>query len=285
MSTVNTRSTLTARVLGTVVDSARAIARLRTWFDPQIDAAARPLEIREAIIEQVAERTEPSGGGRRVLPHNHVVVTILAADKEERATLQATLADLENALAGRLREVRCQRPAGFGVTVQYLKRPRTGWPPEQRLSVEYESRSSASASTDRPEASPTLRISVVRGQATQSEYSLADSRICIGRSSAPTDDRGRHRRNQIAFLDEGDEHTRTVGRAHASIHYDASRGEYRLFDEGSRNGTRVVRNGVSLDVVPSDPVGVVIRSGDEIQFGTAAVGVTIETRAERSGES
>jgi pSer/pThr/pTyr-binding forkhead associated (FHA) protein len=97
----------------------------------------------------------------------------------------------------------------------------------------------------------------------------------------PTDHLGQPRHNQVVFVEEGDEHGATVGRAHASIRWDADRREYRLFDDGSHNGTRIVRAGVTIPVSPRDPVGVTVRSGDEIQFGTAAVRVEVGGDATR----
>src|SRR5262245_51712247 len=58
-----------------------AIDRLRAWFDPPLELDARPLEIREAIIDCVERRAEPAAAGRRVLPHNLVSVTVMARDK------------------------------------------------------------------------------------------------------------------------------------------------------------------------------------------------------------
>ena len=46
--------------------------------------------------------------------------------------------------------------------------------------------------------------------------------------------------------------------------------------DGSRNGTRVARDGSTLDVLRGDPVGVAIQSGDEIQLGSAAIKVRID---------
>jgi hypothetical protein len=104
---------------------------------------------------------------------------------------------------------------------------------------------------------------------------LTEPNVRIGRTAAPVDNRGRPRKNHIVFLEDGDEHSQTVGRAHASIHYDRERHEYRLFDDGSHNGTRLTRNGTTVDVLPRDPVGVAVVSGDEIEFGTAAVRLEI----------
>ena len=260
------------------ISRARAIARsaastLRRWLDPPLDADSRPLEIREAIVEQVAQMVEPAAAGRRVLPRHHLTAVVLAPDKDARELLQVALADVEAAIRTRLTELRCPVPHGFAVSVQYVKKPRADWQPQQRFSID-------EPSTARPQARsngvPLVTIAVVRGKATQSRYNLTESRILIGRTAAPIDDTGRPRHNHVVFVDAGNEHNATVGRAHASIRFDAERRQFRLFDDGSSNGTRVVRDGEMLDVAPRNPVGVALLSGDEIQFGTAAVSITID---------
>ena len=248
-----------------------AAERVQQWFDPPLDREAAPLEVREAIIEDLEQRVEPAGAGRRVLPYNRVTVTILAADKPSRVRLQATLAGLTESIAARLTEIRCAIPAGFAVDTRYITRPPAAWAPHQRLAFTYHQRDTPDLPSTAPNEPARLRITIARGQATRPSYTFAESHIRIGRSAQPIDGRGRPRLNQVVFLDDGDDHTRTVGRAHASIRYDPTRREYRVFDDGSHNGTRVMRDGALFEVKPHDPVGVTVQSGDEIQVGTAAL--------------
>ena len=287
-----------------------AAAKLRAWFDPPLEDDARPLEIRTAIVEQVEQLTEPAAAGRRVLPRNRVAVTLLARDKASRELLEAALADIEVDVRARLTELRCPPPHGFGIDLAYVKKPRPEWSEGQRVAVdlvnaaggkafaspapdeaaqhrasarsqsdgEPQHRASArSKSTPRPPGSlPLLRITVRRGATTQRDYIFSEPRVLIGRTAAPVDRAGRPRHNHVVFLDEGSEHNATVGRAHASIQFEPDRHQFRLFDDGSHNGTRIVRGGDTIDITPHNPVGVALLSGDEIQFGTAAVLVTIE---------
>jgi hypothetical protein len=120
-----------------------------------------------------------------------------------------------------------------------------------------------------------LHVIVVRGAATKANYAFSERQIRIGRTENPVDDDGHPRHNHVVFLEEADEHCRTVGRSHASIRYQPDRREFRLFDDGSHNGTRIIRDGRMLDVTARDPVGVTIVSGDEIVLGTAAVRVRL----------
>lgn len=255
------------------------VVRLTKLLDPPLTADAQPLEIREGIVDAIEQRAVPSGGGQHVLAHNQISVTVLAPTHDDRLTLQAVLADLQDAVVSRLREIRCQIPAGFAVVVHYTRRPRPGWAPEQRLAVEYSSRD-ASITPDMSRLEPpNLRVTVLRGRAMQAAYTLTESHVRIGRTALPVDSGGRPRKNHIAFIEDGDEHSNSVGRAHASIRFEPARGEYRVFDDGSRNGTRVVRNGMTLEIMRRDPTGVTIVSGDEIHLGTAAIRVDIENRA------
>lgn len=256
----------------------RAAAMVEGWYDPPLGPDAKPLEIREAVIEDIEQHTEPAGAGRRVLPYRHVGVVIRAASKPDRARLRAGLDGLHEAVCTRLAEIQCAIPRGLSLQVRFVTRALTGWVADQRMAVEYADAADDAPAIASPTGLPTLRVSIVRGQAAQSSYVLRDARVRIGRGESPVDGRGRARINQIAFLEDGDAHTRTVGRAHASIHYDAVRHEYRLFDDGSRNGTRLVRSGMTVDIVPRDAVGVVIRPGDEIRIGTAALTVKFESR-------
>ena len=182
---------------------------------------------------------------------------------------------LQESIVARLTEVRCAIPAGFLVETRYLARPPAAWAPDQRLACTYDLRDAAEVVGTAPTDPARLRITITRGQATHGSYTFAESHIFIGRSAQPIDGRGRLRTNHVVFLEDGDDHSRTVGRAHASIRYDATRREYRLYDDGSHNGTRVMRDGALLDVKPNDPVGVTLRSGDEIQLGAAALRVQI----------
>jgi hypothetical protein len=263
--------------LFTRVDNAlrAAVHRVQLWFDPPLDHEAAPLEIREAIIDAIEQRVESAGAGRRVLPYNQITVTMLAADKASRARLQAALVDLQESIAARLTELRCAIPAGFAFDIRYITRAPGAWAPHQRLAFVYDQRDAPEMPRAVPNEPARLRITVARGQATHASYTFAESHVRIGRSAQPVDGRGRPRINQVVFLDDGDDHARTVGRAHASIRYDTTRREYRVFDDGSHNGTRVMRDGALFEVKPHDPVGVTLRSGDEIQVGTAALRIQI----------
>ena len=262
-------------------------SRVGEAINPPLTDDATPLDIQHAIVEAIESRAQPVGGGRRALPDAYVKVTVIARDASQERALQVVLVGLQARVMARLAEVECDVPRGFRIDVAYLRRRPSGWPAAQPMAIEYEADAPAgSGRAEREKAveqdQPALILTVVRGRAASDSYTLREPLIRIGRSAAPVDDRGHARHNHVAFTEEDDAHSRTVGRGHGEIRYDRVRDEYRIFDEGSANGTRVIRAGEVIDVPSRDPFGIAIRSGDELEFGTAAVRVEI---AARSGQS
>jgi pSer/pThr/pTyr-binding forkhead associated (FHA) protein len=114
-------------------------------------------------------------------------------------------------------------------------------------------------------------LTVVKGRAARKTLELRSERINIGRQTEVSDrDQRLVRRNHLAF-DEADDAGATVSRAHAHIRYSATSGEFRLRDDNSAYGTRIVREGRTIEVAPGNSRGVRLRSGDELQFGRAIV--------------
>lgn len=259
------------------VDRAKQLSRtmagrLLRAVDPPLASDAAPLEIRHFIIESIESRVQPSGGGRRKLPDALVDVKIVAADPGAQRALRTVLDDVQDGVLKRLKELNCEVPAGFRVQVTYLKRAPSGWPPERQLSIEYPHLQAIESTSP---GTPELTLTVTRGSATQESYTFSLPILRVGRSPSPHDDRGRTRRNDVAFLENGDDDSMTVTRGHCEIRYSRAGGDYRIFDERSANGTRIVRNGEIIDVPADDPIGVAILDGDELQFGKAAVKVAI----------
>jgi hypothetical protein len=268
-----------ARSLGDVVAGA-----VRRAVDPPLAADARPLDVKRAIVEAVEQRVEPAGGGRRVLPGDGLQVKVLAESTEQRKSLEAVLIDVGETIKGRLLELQCRLPRRFVVDVSYVRRLPDDWEPDQRFALLVQN--GGRGSVARREVGgdgagrPALTIEVVRGQAVKRHATFRSVVVRIGRSQDPMDERGRPRMNDVAFLDNDSDENRTVTRGHALIRFDARTGEYRLFDEGSANGTRILRSGEPVDVPRRDPVGVSLRSGDEVQLGKAAIRIKIDVSAD-----
>jgi hypothetical protein len=117
---------------------------------------------------------------------------------------------------------------------------------------------------------------ITKGAAEQPEYRMKKERILVGRLPEVLDREGRLiRRNDLVFLDSGDDINSTVGRIHARIWFDSESREFCIMDEVSRYGTRIIRDGRSIEVPEGNQRGVRLRSGDEIYFGQACVGLEI----------
>lgn len=255
--------------------------RLRRFFDSPVGPGATPLEICQAVLDEVERRVEPVGRGRRVFPYTALHVRVLAGD-EARPALSAAFAGFAARVRERLTELRCEPPRVLDIELTCEPEAPTSWSEAQVYEVVYardavadaaQAGVGAAAPSSEP---PTLRVTVLKGVAVESVFTFRQSTIAIGRTADPTDDLGRVRRNRIAFTDAVDGVTETVGRAHARLRFDPETGDFRLYDEGSRNGTAIVRDGEVIAVGQRDPRGVRVRPGDEIQVGRAVLRVDID---------
>ncbi len=252
------------------MDIKKRLQALKALLDPPLGPDAPPLEIRAAVIDAIERKIAVLGIGRAVFPYDRVVVRLVAADKEGRAPLQRVFDDVDARVRERLRERHCELPAEFDVRVAFLKKAPGDWTAGQLFAVDCGRASDATDTATRP-SWPQLTVTVMKGTATKKAYSFRAPTVLMGRTQEAADTKGRVRRNQVAFEDGN----ATVSRAHARLKYDSGRPGYRVLDEGSARGTRVVRDGRSIPV-PRDPRGVRLQSGDEIHLGDAVVRVTIE---------
>jgi hypothetical protein len=250
-------------------------SRLRGFFETPLAADAHPLEIFQAVLDDLERRVQPTGRGGRAFPYNRVAVRVTSATAD-RAAIDVVFRQLESRLRERLRELRCDPPAALNVQVDVLPQPEAHWAPGQLFSIDCD------ADPDPPRVESTqqaahasLQITIVKGAAAQEVYTFTDALVCIGRTAEPADDLGRVRRNHVVFLDTVDGTTETVGRAHARVQRDGRTREYRIFHEGTSNATYIVRSGATIPVPPRDPRGVRIQSGDEVQLGRAVIRMEI----------
>lgn len=245
--------------------------------------SSEPLELVNGILRDIEHRVEPIGGGHRRFPFNTIGITVLAVNKEEQDRYDSALSDLEPKIRERLRELACDQPARLDINVQFAKKPRKGWTADQRVELTFARENVAAAARITREretpASSTVRLVVMRGAAAKRTYSFEQRVIRFGRGEDLAEASGRSRRNDIAFLDDEDEVNRTVARAQAHLQFDADRREFRLFDDGSSNGTRIVRDAEIITVTPHGPRGVRVASGDILEFGRARVKFEVDARA------
>lgn len=247
-------------------------SRIRTFFDTPLGADATPLEIGQAVLDDVERHVQPVGRGRRVFPFSAVVVHVHGAPAA-RPAMTAAFEGFGLRVRERLAELRCEAPRTLDVQLECLDDPPARWRAGQVFDVTYVAdappvREVTTTSGDVP-VMLEVHVVVLKGEAVEPEWRFTGTTVSIGRSTDPTDDLGRTRRNRVAFLDIVDGVNETVGRAHARLRCDPVTREVRLFDEGSRNGTSVLRDGEVIAVHRRDPRGVRVRPGDEIQLGRA----------------
>jgi hypothetical protein len=252
-----------------VIDKLRRL--MRPWH-----SGTEPLEVRRAVLEEIEGRVVAVGNGRRIFPFNRIEVRLLAPDPEERVLFEAVVRegwDLEREVRERLRDLDARFPPDLGVEVSFAERGGAEYG-DRRFRIFCHRLEGAA-----PEAvgnRPVLDLTVLQGKATRHVYTFnAADRIAVGRLEEVLDADGRvKRRNEVAFLEEGEVNA-TVSREHARIVWDEAEAEYRLRDDGSASGTRLLRDGKSLEVSRHDRRGVRLRSGDEIYFGRACVKVSL----------
>jgi hypothetical protein len=216
--------------------------------------------VHRAILEQIAGKIQIAGRGKRVFPYPRIIVTLASSDTDRRALYQTAFGEqLEPAIREALEAATCQIPRGFAVEVHTSE---TGAEP---FTIEYALDLPAA-----PVAAGPARLTVVRGKAQQSEYTLDKPCINIGRLAELTDSEHRIvRRNDVVFEEGADEANATVSRKHAHVRCEA--GEYRICDDSSEFGTRVFRGGRSIDVPAGNRRGEKLRPGDEIYLGRACL--------------
>ncbi|HEX5758218.1 MAG TPA: FHA domain-containing protein [Thermoanaerobaculia bacterium] len=266
------------------------LGQLRHWLKPWT-AGSEPIEVRRAVLDEIAARVVPAGGGRRLFPYRRVRVELFAAGAEERAVLEALAGeawDLPAEARARLEAAGARVPDDLAVEVVVAEREGESAAGEPRYRVSFERgegqkavAAGAEAAKEaeeaaRPPASrPALVLTVTQGKAAQQVYAPPGERVQVGRLAEVLDADGRvRRRNDVVFLEEG-EINQTVSREHARIAWDAGEACYWLRDEGSAYGTRIFRDGRPIEVNAHDRRGVCLRDGDELYFGRARVKVAL----------
>lgn len=224
-------------------------------------------EIRFAVLDEV-RRNSYRAGARRVFPFDLVRVSMRGVEESRAHVFRSGFFRqyLEHEIQGSLRADHVRFPEQLRVEVNIA----TGLPlaDEPWLTV-------TAASQGQPGGLENAGRLVVRhGQSNASELPIQKSRVHIGREVDVYRNGGMYRRNDLAFVEDS-EVNRSVSREHAHIDYDAATGEYRLFNDrwyarGTDCGTRIVRDGVSLEV-HRDTRGTKLEPGDEIHLGRAIV--------------
>ncbi|HSL24476.1 MAG TPA: FHA domain-containing protein [Vicinamibacterales bacterium] len=236
-----------------------------------------PLEIIHAVLDHAERQVQETGRGRRVFPFNRLIVHVLVPhrDRDARARFAAVVdgpPSLPTRIQDRLQSAGCKlaRPI---VEIVYASKAGASWlAPE--FHVEFH-RDAAVPPREAPTARPPqIKLIVVAGRAAQRVYVFSTTRVDIGRRADVLDARQQLvRTNQVAFEEDGPDVNRTVSRRHAHVEY--VDGAYRLCDDRSAQGTRILREGRMI-TVPAGPRGVRLQTSDHILLGQARLRLTIE---------
>src|ERR1039458_9055928 len=230
----------------------------RKWTERMFGAAdsSELLLVHRPILESIESRVETVARGQRVFPYGHVTVTLISADPGRRALYQTAFGE-----GGRLDSAECEVPRGFGVEV---KTSDTG---EKSFTIEFSVQASKVAAQVARGAG---RLIVVKGKTGQGEDRVGKALTNLGRMAELTDTEHRVvRRNDVVFEEGGDEANATVSRRVFHLRLDS--GEYRICDEESEFGTRVLRDGRPIEVPAGNRRGERLRAGDEIFLGRACL--------------
>jgi hypothetical protein len=256
-------------------------SRLATAFERTAQAVAgheapSALELVDRVGDELVRHVQPSGRGRYTCPFDQLGLTVVAPTMEDRARLDAVCAgppSLRERLLARLESAGCGDPE-LDVSVDYVAAAESGWPRHDfHLALTRGGRPPSEATG----ASVRIDVRVTHGTADRGVYSFSTLPICLGRGGEVRDQRLQLVRvNHVAFADEDDDVNRSVSRRHARIELDAVTGRPRIFDDGSAQGTSVLRGGRGL-AVPRGSRGLGLQSDDEVVLGQARLRVRIST--------
>ena len=247
-----------------------------------------PLEIVHAVVNRAEQEIQEVGRGRRVFPFNHLRVHVLTApsDNESRARFAAVVdgpPSLAERLLDRLRAAGCAVATLETETVYASERGNNWSHPE--FHVEFDRIAGvAPAPTPSVDAEPVpapeevqLKLTVVKGNTDRREYVFTGGRVDIGRRAEVLDHRQRLiRTNHIAFTDDEQDANASVSRRHAHLEYNPQDLTYRVWDDGSAQGTSIIRGGRTIRVPPGARGGR-IENGDELVLGQARLRVTLKS--------
>lgn len=246
----------------------------RRWTERMLGPAESNelLLVYRAILEDVESKVQTVSRGRRVFPYTRITVTLASADADRRALYQTDFSErLETDVRTALESAGCAVPRGFSVEVKVSEDRE---PPFQ---IEYGLETSRGAQATTAPG----RLVLVKGKTEHSEYALEKACVNVGRLGEITDSDHRVvRRNDIVFEEGADEANATVSRKHAHIRL--ASGEFRICDDHSEFGTRIFRDGRTIEIPPGNRRGERLRLGDEIYFGRACLRFELAGSQERA---
>jgi FHA domain len=226
--------------------------------------SSEAIELYREALDQIAARATVGVRGDRVFPFDRIRIELKADTPERRSMLDALFAP--DPMAGDVRatlvEAGVSIPATLAIAIDYPENPAV----ELRVLCEKAAAAPVPASTARPLVP--MRLVTLTGASSVPDFLMDRAHISIGRVDEVPDSLGRAiRRNDLFFPEADAEANASVSRAHAHIRFDASTGEWRIYDDGSSLGTSIFREGRRIDVPAHASRGVMLRVGDEIYLG------------------
>ena len=265
-------------------------------FEQRIDQALRALlrssspeqrreviEVHRAILEDIASHVDSLPRGKRSFSYSNVKVEILAETERRRSYEKVFLdgAALERDIKSYFDEASIEYPANLKVQIELVD----DLPPDVKahgFDVSY----SNTQTSDLPVQPMQIRLTILTGTADQAEYLFSKQRVNIGRLSEVLDAQLRPiRRNHVALKDEASGVNATVSRSHAHIEFDSETSRFRLFDDGSAQGTTLFRDGTLIAVPKGASKGVLLLDNDEIIVGQVHIRFSYAEAGSRGPES
>jgi hypothetical protein len=255
-----------------------AILRTKRNISERIESVLRlgstrtVVAVRQEILDRIESGIAGSTGGN-IFPFAKVIVRLQPQTEAQHASFKKAFLHqgaLKAAILQKLAESKALYPGKFDAVVEIT----AGVDPDRAKSLSrhlFQMEFIKHEPARRPEI-PETKLSVARGTAERMEYRLKKERILIGSLSEVLDREGRMvRKNDVVFPNAGGELNSSVGYAHARIWFDFEKDEFCILDEVSRYGTRIVRNGLTIEVPSGDANGIRLQSGDDIYFGQACL--------------
>jgi len=236
------------------------------------DMATTPLEVKREVLERVKSGIAADIDGK-AFPFEKAILHLKPATAALHDIFKTAFLEnnsLKADIRRTLEEAHARHPDDFQIIVDLLPAPETK--PSHSAADDMFHLEFVRVDPLRGRQIPEVKLVITRGAAEQPEYLMNKGRILVGNLREVFDREGRMvRKNDLVFIDNGDDINSTVARIHARIWFDPECREFYLIDEASRYGTRIVRDGRSIEVPGGDLRGVGLKSGDEIYFGQASI--------------
>jgi len=231
--------------------------------------AREAIELYRDALDQISARASAGKRGDRIFPFDLIRIELMAATPERKAVLETLFepAQLVEDIRASLVEERVTAPRELAVQIHF--------PPEAATELRVICEKAATQLSESEMAGIAItpaRLITKSGIASAEIFSVERPHVNMGRVPEVVDAVGRPvRRNDLHFPEGAHEANSTVSRSHAHLRFDATGGEWRIYDDGSSLGTSIFRDGRRIEVPAHASRGVALRSGDEIYLGQACL--------------